>query len=81
MMPEPRKRERNASPAEKEATTVTSMVATPRIIERCSEPAKSPTICFSNRFLNQCSETPFIGKVSPPDGPWNDRIRMVSVGP
>ena len=75
------KRLRKASPAENEAITVTSMAATPRIIERCSEPAKSPTICFSNRFLNQCTDTPFIGKVSPPDGPWNDSTRMVSVGP
>ena len=57
------------------------MAATPRTIERWSEPAKSPTICFSNRFLNQCTDTPFIGKVSPPDGPWNDSTRMVSVGP
>ena len=81
MMAEPRKRVRKARPAENEATTVTSMAATPRAIERSNEPAKSPTICFSNRLPNQCTDTPCIGKVSPPVGPWNDSTRMVSVGP
>ena len=46
-----------------------------------SEPPKSPTACFSNRLPNQCTETPFIGKVRPPFGPWKDRMRMVDSGP
>ena len=72
---------RKARPAENEATTVTSMAATPRAIERSKEPEKSPTICFSKRLPNQCTDTPCIGKVSPPVGPWNDSTRMVMVGP
>ncbi len=72
---------RNARPAEKDTSTVTTMVARLRIIERWKEPAKSPTICFSNRLPNQCTDTPRIGKVSPPDGPWKDSTTMVMVGP
>jgi len=60
---------------------VTAMTISPRIRERENEPPKSPTACCSVRFLNQCSDDPFIGKVSPPSGPWNDRIRMVEIGP
>ena len=30
---------------------------------------------------NQWVETPCMGKVSPPDGPWNDSTMMVSMGP
>jgi len=26
-------------------------------------------------------DTPFIGNVNPPSGPWNERITMVSIGP
>ena len=57
------------------------MVASPSAIERWNEPEKSPTICFSNRLPNQCSDTPRIGKVRPPYGPWKDSITMVIVGP
>ena len=35
----------------------------------------------AQRLRNQCSDTPFIGKVMPPSGPWNDRTTMVIVGP
>ena len=34
----------------------------------------SPTRVCENSASNQCSETPFIGKVTPPLGPWNDRM-------
>ena len=44
------------------------------MIERVKEPAMSPTRVCSTRAMNQCSDTPFIGNVMPPFGPWNDRM-------
>src|SRR5579859_1260266 len=79
--PAPGNRLRNAIPAATEITTVAAITITPSITDRCSAPPISPTACCSNSRTNQRSETPFIGKVRPPSGPWNDRIMMVSVGP
>ncbi|SMX48524.1 hypothetical protein MAA8898_03976 [Maliponia aquimaris] len=62
---------------ETETTTVVTMTMKPRT----KLPQMSPTARCSNRSWNQCSETPFIAKVSPPRGPWNDSTAMVSVGP
>ena len=31
--------------------------------------------------LNQWSEKPVIGKVSPPCGPWKERIAITAIGP
>ena len=30
---------------------------------------------------NQCSDTPFMGNVRPPVGPWNERTKMTIIGP
>ena len=35
----------------------------------------------SHSFENQWVETPFIGKVMPPSGPWNDSTKMTIIGP
>ena len=43
-------------------------------IERVKAPAKSPVRSCSNSAWNQCSDVPRIGNVSPPVGPWNDRM-------
>jgi hypothetical protein len=43
-------------------------------MERWNEPAISPTRVWENSASNQWSEMPFIGKVMPPCGPWNDRM-------
>ena len=32
-------------------------------------------------LANQCSDTPFIGNVRPPVGPWKDSTRIVIIGP
>jgi hypothetical protein len=41
----------------------------------------SPIDCGWNNAANQCSETPFIGKTSPPSGPWKARMPIVAIGP
>ncbi len=61
-------------PASSEITTVSAMTMSASMIERVSEPPKSPTACAGTALANQCVETPRIGKVRPPSGPWNDRI-------
>ena len=43
-------------------------------IERVNEPAMSPTRFCENSASNHSNEKPFIGKVMPPCGPWNDRM-------
>ena len=79
--PAPRKRRRNARPAASEITTVVTITISPSSSERCSAAAEIADRLALEQAANQCSETPFIGKVRPPSGPWNDRIMMVSVGP
>ena len=65
----------------KETTTVTTVTIAPSISDRRKDPPKSPTIWVSNRFANHRVEKPRIGKVSPPSGPWKERMTMVTVGP
>src|SRR3989344_5402186 len=62
----PASRLRNASPASTDNTTVHSITATPR-------PSAS--------LVNQCNDTPRIGNVSPPSGPWKLRMKMTNMGP
>ena len=50
-----------------------------RALERAAR--SRPPSALAKRLPNQCSETPRIGKVRPPVGPWNDRMVMVMVGP
>jgi len=61
--------------------TVIAVTTSPRVSERRKEPLKSPTRCCSNSAANQCVENPFIGKVRPPSGPWNDRMTIADSGP
>ena len=35
----------------------------------------------ANSFSNQNRDTPFIGNVSPPCGPWNDSAKIAIIGP
>ncbi len=72
---------RKASPPITETTIVVTITTRPSVSERLNEPQMSPTACSSNRSKNQCSEAPFIGKVSPPLGPWKLRMPMVTIGP
>ena len=79
--PAPGKRRRNAMPAASETTTVVAITISreqQRSLQRAAEIADRLAL---EQPANQCSDTPFIGKVSPPSGPWNDSIMMVSVGP
>ena len=41
----------------------------------------STTPSPSHSRENQCVDTPFIGNVRPPAGPWNDSTKMVIIGP
>ncbi len=79
--PLPAKRRRNARPAGNAISTVAAMTISASMMERRNAPPRSPTICVPNSRPNQCSDAPFIGKVRPPSGPWNDRSTMVTVGP
>ena len=79
--PLPAKRRRKARPAGSATSTVAAMTMNASATDRRNAPPRSPTNCVPNKRPNQCSEAPFIGKVRPPSGPWNDRIRMVAVGP
>ena len=65
----PASRLRNASPASTDSTTVHSITARPRPSERHSAAPMSTTPRPSASLANQCSDTPRIGKVSPPSGP------------
>src|SRR5580704_12314803 len=78
---EPAKRRRNAMPAASDTTTVVAITMVANANDRASEPPKSPTAWVSNNRRNQWNENPFIGKVSPPSGPWNDSTAIVKVGP
>ena len=57
------------------------LTISPNTSDRRNEPQMSPTACSWKRSRNQWSEAPCMGKVSPPPGPWNDRMPMVMVGP
>ena len=72
---------RNARPAASENTTVTTITTHARVNERANDASKSPTICCSKSFPNQCTDTPFIGKVRPPSTPWNDSTTIAMMGP
>ena len=67
--PAPRNRCWNARPPDTAMATVAAMTITPSNSDRTSAEPMSPTACSWNRRLNQCSDTPRIGKVSPPSGP------------
>ena len=54
--------------------TVTLSTSAASNSERANAPAKSPVRSCANSAWNQCSDAPRIGKVSPPVGPWNDRM-------
>src|SRR3990167_5832705 len=77
----PASRLRNASPASTDNTTVHSITATPRPSERHSAAPMSTTPRPSASLENQCSDTPRMGKVSPPSGPWKLRMKMTNMGP
>ena len=81
MKPAPKKRRRKARPAITEMVTVSTSTMSASTIERAKAPAMSPVRCCSNSASNQCSDTPFRGKVSPPFGPWNDRMKIADIGP
>src|ERR1700744_4538526 len=70
--PDPRKGRRNAMPPASDTTTVATTTVVANAKDRVSDPAKSPTACASTSRPNQCTDSPFIGNVSPPSGPWND---------
>ena len=50
-------------------------------IERVKPPAKSPVRSCANSAENHLSDTPFSGKVSPPVGPWKDKMKIADIGP
>ena len=79
--PSPRKRLRKARPAKNAMPTVSPITTRPRRSERQSAPQMSTMPRPAQSLPNQCVETPFIGKVRPPCGPWKLSTRMVSVGP
>ena len=61
-------------PAETESTTVSTMTTRPSLSERLKAAPMSTMPVPENTLPNHTSETPFIGKVRPPSGPWNDRM-------
>ena len=62
-------------------TIDSSITSRPRLSERQKEPMKSPTRCWPKSAPNQWMLRPFIGKVSPPSGPWKERRTMADSGP
>ncbi len=68
-------------PAATESTTVTIITTSPSQMERVKAAPRSTMPVPANSFEKQCSDTPFIGKVSPPSGPWKDRMKMANIGP
>ena len=79
--PEPGNPLRKARPAKNAITTVRIIAARPSRSERANAPQMSTTPTPAQRRENQCVDIPFIGKVSPPCGPWKLSARIVSVGP
>ena len=78
---EPLNRLRKARPAVSDSRTVRIITTTPSLSERSNAPLMStmPPPCHSRS--NQWSERPFSGKVRPPVGPWNERMKMTIIGP
>ena len=64
-----------------EITTVITRTRAASVIDRPNDPTKSPDRCWATRAANQWNDTPFIGKVSPPFGPWKDRMKIADIGP
>ena len=61
--------------------TVKTITTVAKPNDREKDPLKSPTRCSLNNSLNQCNDIPFIGNVSPPVGPWKDKVIIASMGP
>ncbi len=61
--------------------TVSDRTMSARAIDRVKPPAKSPVRSCWNNAENHRRETPFIGKVSPPVGPWKDNTKIADMGP
>jgi hypothetical protein len=57
------------------------ITSTPSRRERPNAAQMSTTPRPSQRLPNQWVDTPRMGNVSPPVGPWNDSTRMVTIGP
>ena len=64
-----------------EITTVIASTMIASTIDRLKEPTKSPDRCCTTSALNQWRDTPFIGNVRPPVGPWKDRMKIADMGP
>jgi hypothetical protein len=71
---------RKASPPITETTTVVTMTIRPSTATGETAPDVAHRLLLEE-VVEPVSETPRIGKVSPPCGPWKDRIAMVIVGP
>lgn len=59
-------------PAATDSTTVTIITMMPSSSERRKAAPRSTMPVPWNSFAIQKVDTPFIGKVRPPCGPWND---------
>ena len=77
----PGNRLRKASPALSESRTVRIITTKPSSSERVNASWISTMPPPFHSRSNQCSDTPFIGNVSPPVGPWNERMKMTIIGP
>ena len=64
-----------------EITTVSTMTTSARRKERQNAPPISTDPVFDSSTSNQWSETPRIGKTSPPSGPWKESATMATIGP
>ncbi len=58
-----------------------TITTAPSPTERRNAAAMSTTPMPSQSLANQCSETPRIGNVSPPSGPWKLSTKIVIIGP
>ena len=72
---------RNASPASSDSSTVSTITTAPSASERRKAAPMSTTPRPSHSCAYQCSDTPRIGKVSPPSGPWKLSTKIVIIGP
>ena len=68
-------------PASTDSTMVSTITRRPSSSERWNAAPMSTMPPPAKSCENQCSDPPRIGKVRPPSGPWNDRMKMTIIGP
>lgn len=64
-----------------EITTVRTITTSASRKDRKNAPEMSTEPWSDQSTLNQWKGNPFMGKTSPPSGPWNDSATIANIGP